>query len=76
MLLNLPGPHGSPARLFGATEEPGGNSLSRAKETAIAFFKQLINANGLPEKIVLNKSGPNYLNNPVELDHRFNKKMI
>jgi len=50
MLLNLRGPHGSPARLFGATEEPGGNFLSRAKETAIAFFKQLINANGLPEK--------------------------
>jgi len=28
------------------------------------------------KKILLNKSGPNYLNNPVELDHRFNKKMI
>jgi hypothetical protein len=53
MPLNLPGPHGSPARLFGA-EEPGCNSLSRAKETAIAFFKQLINSNELPEKIVLN----------------------
>jgi hypothetical protein len=43
-----------PAQLFGAIEELCGDSLSRDKETAIAFFKQLINSNELPEKIVLN----------------------
>jgi putative transposase len=66
-----------------------------------AFFKQAIDANGFPKKVVMDKSGANhvglenvnfllmlaglisfveilqvkYLNNLVEQDHRFTKKI-
>jgi len=31
------------------------------KEAAMAFFKQAIDANGFPKKIVMDKSGANYV---------------
>jgi len=71
------------------------------EEAATVFFNQAINSNGLPEKVVMDKSGANYagleninillmlagllsfieifqvkyLNNVVEQDHRFIKKI-
>ena len=71
------------------------------EEAATAFFKQAINSNGLPEKVLMDKSGANYagleninillmlagllsfieifqvkyLNNVVEQDYRFIKKI-
>lgn len=36
-------------------------SEHRDEEAATAFFKQAINANGLPEKVVMDKSGANYV---------------
>ncbi len=76
-------------------------SERRDEAAATAFFKQAINSNGLPEKVVMDKSGANqagleninlllmlaglisfieirqvkYLNNIVEQDHRFIKKI-
>ena len=35
-------------------------SERRDEEAATAFFKQAINSNGLPEKVVMDKSGANY----------------
>ncbi|WP_221898407.1 DDE-type integrase/transposase/recombinase [Bathymodiolus japonicus methanotrophic gill symbiont] len=71
------------------------------EEAATAFFKQTINNNGFPDKVVMDKSGANYaglaninlllilagfatmidilqvkyLNNIIEQDHRFIKKI-
>jgi putative transposase len=42
---------------------------------ATTFFKQAINANGFPNKVVMDKSGVKYLNNLIEQDHRFIKKI-
>ena len=76
-------------------------SEKRDEAAATAFFKQAINANGFPDKVVMDKSGANYagleninlslmlagivsfieplqikyLNNLVEQDHRFIKKI-
>jgi putative transposase len=76
-------------------------SERRDEEAATAFFKQMINSNKLPEKVVMDKSGSiyagleninillmfagllsfieifqvKYLNNVVEQDHRFIKKI-
>jgi putative transposase len=76
-------------------------SEHRDEEAATAFFKQAINANGFPNKVVMDKSGANYagfkninmllmlaglisfveilqvkyLNNLIEQDHRFIKKI-
>ena len=76
-------------------------SERRNEEAATAFFKQAINNNGFPDKIVMDKSGANYaglaninlllilagfatmidichvkyLNNIIEQDHRFIKKV-
>jgi putative transposase len=76
-------------------------SEHRDERAATAFFKQAINNNGLPEKVVMDKSGANYaglenincllmlaglicfieilqvkyLNNLIEQDHRFIKKI-
>jgi putative transposase len=76
-------------------------SEHRDEATANAFFKQAIDANGFPRKVVMDKSGANYaeleninmlpmqagllsfieicqvkyLNNVVEQDHRFIKKI-
>lgn len=30
------------------------------EEAATTFFKQVINSNGLPEKVIMDKSGANY----------------
>jgi putative transposase len=35
-------------------------SEGRDEEAATVFFKQTINSNGLPEKVVIDKSGFNY----------------
>ena len=35
-------------------------SEHRDEEAATAFFKQAINANGVPNKVVMDKSGANY----------------
>jgi putative transposase len=64
-------------------------SERRDEEAATAFFKQAINNNGFPDKVVMDKSGANYaslatmieicqvkyLNNIIEQDHRFIKKI-
>jgi putative transposase len=76
-------------------------SEHRDEAAATAFFKKAINANGFPDKVVMDKSGANqagleninlllmlaglicfidilqvkYLNNIVEQDHRFIKKI-
>ncbi len=76
-------------------------SEHRDEEAATAFFKQAINANRFPNKIVIDKSGANYagleninmllmlaglisfveilqvkyLNNLIEEDHHFIKKI-
>jgi putative transposase len=76
-------------------------SERRDEEAATAFFKQAINVNGLPSKVVMDKSCANYvgleninfllrlaglisfveirqvkyLNNLIEQDHRFIKKI-
>ncbi|WP_420831722.1 IS6 family transposase [Bathymodiolus japonicus methanotrophic gill symbiont] len=76
-------------------------SEHRDEEAATAFFKQTINNNGFPDKVVMDKSGANYaglaninlvnprwvchydfdilqvkyLNNIIEQDHRFIKKI-
>ncbi|SCN47381.1 transposase IS2020, hypothetical [methanotrophic endosymbiont of Bathymodiolus azoricus (Menez Gwen)] len=76
-------------------------SERRDEDAATAFFKQAINNNGFPDKVVMDKSGANYaglaninlllilagfatmidicqvkyLNNIVEQDHRFIKKI-
>jgi putative transposase len=76
-------------------------SERRDEEAATAFFKQAINANGFPSKVVMDKRGANYvgleninfllmleglisfveilqvkyLNNLIEQDHRFIKKI-
>jgi putative transposase len=76
-------------------------SEHRDEAAATAFFKQAINANGFPNKVVMDKSGANYagleninmllmlaglisfveilqvkyLNNLIEQDHRFIKKI-
>ena len=76
-------------------------SEHRDKAAATAFFKQAIDANGFPNKVVMDKSGANYagleninmllmlaglisfveilqvkyLNNLIEQDHRFIKKI-
>ncbi|GFO72768.1 transposase, IS6 family [Bathymodiolus japonicus methanotrophic gill symbiont] len=76
-------------------------SERRDEEAATAFFKQTINNNGFPDKVVMDKSGANYaglaninlllilagcatmidilqvkyLNNIIEQDHRFIKKI-
>jgi len=76
-------------------------SEHRDEEAATAFFKQAINQNGFPDKVVMDKSGANYaglaninlllilagfatlidicqvkyLNNIIEQDHRFIKKI-
>jgi len=76
-------------------------SEKRDEEAATQFFKQAINNNGFPDKVVMDKSGANYaglvninllliiagfttmidicqvkyLNNIVEQDHRFIKKI-
>jgi len=76
-------------------------SEHRDEEAATTFFKQAINGNGFPHKIVMDKSGANYagieninmllmlaglisfteicqlkyLNNLIEQDHRFIKKI-
>jgi putative transposase len=76
-------------------------SEKRDETAATAFFRQAIDANGLPVKVVLDKSGANYaglenmngllmlaglisfveifqvnyLNNIIEQDHRFIKKI-
>ena len=73
----------------------------RDEAAATAFFKQAINNNGFPDKVVMDKSGANYaglaninlllilagfatmidicqvkyLNNIIEQDHRFIKKI-
>ena len=76
-------------------------SEKRDEAAATAFFRQAIDGNGLPEKVVIDKSGSNnagleninmllmlsgllcwieilqvkYLNNIIEQDHRFIKKI-
>ena len=76
-------------------------SENRDQAAATAFFKQAIDANGFPNKVVMDKSGANYagleninmllmlaglisfveilqvkyLNNLIEQDHRFIKKI-
>ena len=76
-------------------------STNRDEEAATRFFKQAIENNGIPEKVVIDKSGANYaglmnintllfffrvscfidilrviyLNNIIEQDHRFIKKI-
>ncbi|GAW86402.1 putative transposase [Bathymodiolus platifrons methanotrophic gill symbiont] len=76
-------------------------SERRDEEAATVFFKQTINNNGFPDKVVMDKSGANYaglaninlllilagfttmidilqvkyLNNIIEQDHRFIKKI-
>ena len=76
-------------------------SDKRDEAAATAFFRQAIDGNGLPEKVVIDKSGSNnagleninillmlagflcwidilqvkYLNNLIEQDHRFIKKI-
>lgn len=76
-------------------------SEKRDEAAATAFFKQAIDANGFPHKVVMDKSGANYagleninlllllaglisfveivqikfLNNRIEQDHRFIKKI-
>jgi len=76
-------------------------SERRDEDAATAFFKQAINNNGFPDKVVMDKSGANYaglaninlllilagfatmidicqvkyLNNIIEQDHRFIKKI-
>ena len=76
-------------------------SECRDEDAATAFFKQAINNNGFPDKVVMDKSGANYaglaninlllilagfttmidicqvkyLNNIIEQDHRFIKKI-
>ena len=76
-------------------------SEHRDEAAATAFFKQAIDANGFPNKVVMDKSGANYagleninilqmlaglisfveilqvkyLNNLIEQDHRFIKKI-
>ena len=76
-------------------------SEHRDEAAATAFFKQAIDANGFPQKVVMDKSGANYagleninmllmlaglisfveilqvkyLNNLIEQDHRFIKKI-
>ena len=76
-------------------------SAKRDEEAATRFFKQAIENNGIPEKVVIDKSGANYaglmnintllfffsvtcfidilrvkyLNNIIEQDHRFIKKI-
>jgi putative transposase len=76
-------------------------SERRDEDAATAFFKQAINQNGFPDKVVMDKSGANYaglaninlllilagyatlidicqvkyLNNIIEQDHRFIKKI-
>ena len=76
-------------------------SQRRDEATATVFFKQAIDHNGLPGKVVIDKSGANnaglenmnififlagllccmnilkveYLNNSMEQDHRFIKKI-
>jgi putative transposase len=76
-------------------------SERRDEAAATAFFKQALDANGFPRKVVMDKSGANYaglehinillmlaglisfveilqvkyLNNLIEQDHRFFKKM-
>jgi putative transposase len=76
-------------------------SKNRDEKAATDFFKQAINSNGFPEKVVMDKSGANYagleninvllmlagifnfieilqvkyLNNIIEQDHRFIKKI-
>jgi len=56
----------------------------RDKKAATKFFKKAINNNGVPEKINIDKSGSNtagikavnkYLNNRIEGDHRFIKRL-
>lgn len=77
-------------------------SEQRDEAAATAFFKRTIEANGIPDKVVIDKSGANYaglrnmnilfwlvgfyrfidilqvkyLNNIIEQDHRFIKKII
>jgi putative transposase len=92
--------------LYRAVDKFGGTvdfmlSEHRDEAAAIAFFKQAIDANGFPNKVVMDKSGANYadleninmllmlaglisfveilqvkyLNNLIEQDHRFIKKI-
>ena len=77
-------------------------SERRDEAAATAFFKRTIETNGIPDKVVIDKSGANYagsrnmnilflfvgfyqfidilqtkyLNNIIEQDHRFIKKII
>jgi putative transposase len=68
-------------------------SVQRDEAAATAFFMKTIQANGFPNKVVIDKSGANlaglenmncwlidilqvkYLNNIIEQDHRFIKKL-
>ncbi len=76
-------------------------SERRDEDAATAFFKKVIQSNGFPNKVVIDKSGANlaglqnmncllimsgwfwlidilqvkYVNNIIEQDHRFIKKM-
>jgi transposase-like protein len=43
-------------------------SEHRDEEAATAFFKQAINNNGFPDKIVMDKSGANYAGLALALD--------